>query len=73
MKYFEDLNYETLAIKITDDKEDAAHFAYEDQSSVGAIDVIVGLLNLASASTWSTKQDPDDEDNRYIIFRENNS
>ena len=71
MVYFKDMNYQTNGIMITTDKEQAAHFKYEDQSSIAAIPVIVSLINLASDNQWESAVDMEDEDRRYIIVREN--
>lgn len=67
MRYFVNIDYKTGEILITVDKESAAYFYQEDESSLSTVDLIVGLLNNQSNFIWRCVQDEDDEDERYII------
>lgn len=69
MIYFKDMDYVSGGYHVTSNKAEAAHFHYEDQSSISAIDVIVALINLVSANEWKAIVDKDDEDARHIIVR----
>lgn len=66
--YFKDMDYEKNLVCMTPEKQDAAHFAYEDQSSISAVDVIVSLLNRVHKFIWLSEIDRDDEDQRHIIY-----
>jgi hypothetical protein len=67
MIYFKDIDYNSLEILTTTNISEAAHFEYEDQSSLSALDVIVFLLRKNTGIKWRDIRDQEDEDNRYVI------